>query len=155
MTIFGVTLSAAIIWLIIAAVCGLIEAATMGLTTIWFTGGAIIASVVAMARFSVLVQVIVFLVVSVLLIYFTRPLAKKKLKVGNEKTNVDALVGKEAIVTQTIEQFGAGQAKVDGLTWTAAAKEPHTTIESGTTVVIDRVEGVKLIVSPSEEQRLK
>ena len=155
MTIFGVTLSAAIIWLIIAAVCGLIEAATMGLTTIWFTGGAIIASVVAMARFSVLVQVIVFLVVSVLLIYFTRPLAKKKLKVGNEKTNVDALAGKEAIVTQTIQPFGAGQAKVDGLTWTAVAKEAHATIESGTTVVIDRVEGVKLIVSPSEEQNLK
>lgn len=151
MTIFGITLSAAIIWLIIAAVCGVIEAATMGLTTIWFTGGAIMASIVAMAKFSVPIQVIVFLVVSILLIYFTRPLAKKKLKVGNEKTNVDALVGKEAIVIETIEPFSAGQAKLDGLVWSAVAKESHTSIQQGTTVIIDRVEGVKLVVFPSEE----
>lgn len=149
MTIFGITLSAAIIWLIIAAVCGIIEALTMGLTTIWFTGGAIIASITAMAGFSVLVQVIAFLVVSILLIYFTRPLAKKKLKVGKEKTNVDALIGKEAIVTTAIKPFSAGQAKVDGLTWSAVASNNEWTIESGTTVTIDRVEGVKLIVSPS------
>lgn len=151
MTIFGITLSAAIIWLIIAAVCGIIEALTMGLTTIWFTGGAVIASVTAMAGFSVVVQVIVFLVVSVLLIYFTRPLAQKKLKVGKEKTNVDALVGKEALVTKTIEPFNAGRAKVDGLEWSAIATEGHSTIQSGTTVTINSVEGVKLVVSPSKE----
>ncbi|MCO7123656.1 NfeD family protein [Ihubacter massiliensis] len=151
MTIFGITLSAAVIWLIIAAVCGIIEAATMGLTTIWFTGGAIIASIVAMAKFSLPIQIIVFLIVSILLIYFTRPLAKKRLKIGNEKTNVDALVGREAMVTGTIEPFGSGQAKVDGLVWSAIAKDSHTTIQKGTTVIIDRVEGVKLVVTPSEE----
>ena len=147
MTIFGITLSAAVIWLIIAAVCGIIEAATMGLTTIWFTGGAIMA----MAKFSLPIQIIVFLIVSILLIYFTRPLAKKRLKIGNEKTNVDALVGREAMVTGTIEPFGSGQAKVDGLVWSAIAKDSHTTIQKGTTVIIDRVEGVKLVVTPSEE----
>lgn len=151
MTIFGITLSAAVIWLIIAAVSGIIEAATMGLTTIWFTGGAIIASIVAMAKFSLPIQIIVFLIVSILLIYFTRPLAKKRLKIGNEKTNVDALVGREAMVTETIEPFGSGQAKVDGLVWSAIAKDSHTTIQKGTTVIIDRVEGVKLVVTPSEE----
>ena len=151
MTIFGITLSAAVIWLIIAAVCGIIEAATMGLTTIWFTGGAIIASIVAMAKFSLPIQIIVFLIVSILLIYFTRPLAKKRLKIGNEKTNVDALVGREAMVTEPIEPFGSGQAKVDGLVWSAIAKDSHTTIQKGTTVIIDRVEGVKLVVTPSEE----
>lgn len=151
MTIFGITLSLAIIWLIIAAVCGIVEALTMGLTTIWFTGGAVIASVTAMAGFSVVVQVIVFLIVSVLLIYFTRPIAKKKLKIGNEKTNVDALTGKEALVTEAIHPFSTGQAKVDGLTWSAVAKESHSTIESGTTVIIDGVEGVKLIVTPLQK----
>lgn len=150
MTILGITLSAAVIWLIIAAVCGGIEAFTMGLTTIWFAGGAIIASIAAMAGFSVFVQVIAFLLVSVLLIYFTRPLVKKKLKVGSQKTNVDALVGKEALVTNTIEPFSTGQAKVDGLVWSAIAKESHTTIKSGTTVRINSVEGVKLVVSPSQ-----
>lgn len=151
MTILGITLSAAVIWLIIAAVCGLIEAITMGLTTIWFTGGAIIASIVAMAGFSIVVQVIVFLLVSMLLIYFTRPLAKRKLNVGNEKTNVEALVGREAIVTETIEPFSSGQAKVDGLVWSAIATDSHSTIKSGATVKIDSIEGVKLVVSPSQQ----
>lgn len=151
MTIFGITLSMAIIWLIIAAVCGIVEALTMGLTTIWFTGGAVIAAVTAMAGFSVVVQVIVFLIVSILLIYFTRPIAKKKLKVGSEKTNVDALTGKEALVTEAIHPFCTGQAKVDGLTWSAVSKESHAIIESGTTVIIDGVEGVKLIVSPLQK----
>lgn len=149
MTIFGITLSFAVIWLIIAAVCGIIEALTMGLTTIWFTGGAIMAAVAAMAGLSLAVQIIVFLVVSIVLIYFTKPLAKKKLKVGSEKTNVDALVGRQALVTETIEPFSTGQAKVDGLVWSAVSKETHSTIKSGTTVIINGIEGVKLIVSPS------
>lgn len=149
MTIFGITLSFAVIWLIIAAVCGIIEALTMGLTTIWFTGGAIMAAVTAMAGLSLAVQIIVFLVVSIVLIYFTKPLAKKKLKVGSEKTNVDALVGRQALVTETIEPFCTGQAKVDGLVWSAVSKETQSTIKSGTTVIINGIEGVKLIVSPS------
>lgn len=107
------------------------------------------ASIAAMAGLSLIVQIIVFLVVSIVLIYFTRPLAKKKLKVGSEKTNVDALVGREALVTETIEPFSTGQAKVDGLVWSAVSKENHSTIKSGTTVTINGIEGVKLIVSPS------
>ncbi len=149
MTIFGITVSAAIIWLAIAAVCGIVEALTMGLTTIWFAGGAVAASIAAMAGFFVGIQVAVFLVVSILLIYFTRPFVKRKLKVGSEKTNVNALVGKEALVIKKIEPLHVGQAKVDGLVWSAAAKEEHVTIESGTTVRIDGVEGVKLIVTPA------
>lgn len=147
MTIFGITLSAAVIWLIIAVICAAIEAITMGLTTIWFTGGAIAAAIVAMLGFSVPVQAGLCLVVSILLIYFTRPIAVKKLKVGKEKTNVDALAGREALVTETIQPFRAGQAKVDGLVWSAVAKDEHSTIESGSIVKIDGVEGVKLIVS--------
>lgn len=150
MTILGITLSAAIIWLIVAVVCGIIEALTLGLTTIWFTGGAVIASIAAMAGASVLVQVIAFLAVSALLLYFTRPLAKKKLKVGSEKTNVDALVGREAVIISAIPPMGTGQARVDGLVWTAASKESHQAIEAGTTVKIKGIEGVKLIVSPSD-----
>lgn len=149
MTIFGITLSAAVLWLILAAICGIIEAITLGLTTIWFAGGAVAASIAAMAGFSLVVQVIAFLVISVLLIYFTRPIARKKLKIGSEKTNVNALVGKEALVTETIEPLHTGQAKVDGLTWSAAASDEHITIQKGTTVVINDIEGVKLIVSPA------
>lgn len=151
MTIFGFTLSAAIIWLILAIVFGIVEAATMGLTTIWFTGGAIIASIMAMAGFSLLVQIITFIVVSTLLIYFTRPFAKRKLNVSTEKTNADALIGKEAIVTETILPLSVGQAKVDGLMWSAAAEDKHLTIEKDSLVTIVNIEGVKLIVIPSPE----
>ena len=150
MTIFGITLSAAVLWLILAAICGIVEAITLGLTTIWFAGGAVAASIAAMAGFSLVVQVAAFLVVSILLIYFTRPIARKKLKIGKEKTNVNALVGKEALVTETIEPLHTGQAKVDGLVWSAAASDEHTTIQKGATVIINGIEGVTLIGSPSE-----
>lgn len=147
MTIFGITLSVAVIWLVIAALCAIIEAITMGLTTIWFAGGAVISAIAAMIGLSVPVQVGLCLVVSILLIYFTRPIAVKKLKVGKEKTNVDALAGREALVTETIQPFSTGQAKVDGLVWSAVAEDEHSTIESGSVVKIEKVEGVKLIVS--------
>ncbi len=147
MTIFGITLSAAVIWLIIAALCAAIEAFTMGLTSIWFAGGAVIAAIAAMIGLPVLAQVGLFLAVSALLIYFTGPIAIKKLKVGKERTNVDALTGQEALVTETIRPFSAGQVKINGLMWSAVAKDEHSTIESGSVVKIDGVEGVKLIVS--------
>ena len=148
MTIFGITLSAAVVWLIAAAVFAIIEAATLGLTTIWFAGGAVAAAISAMAGAPIWLQGLLFLVVSILLLYFTRPVVKKKLKVGKEKTNVNALIGKEGLVLETIRPFSAGQVKLDGLEWSAAAADPHMTIESGTAVKVAHIEGVKLIVTP-------
>ena len=146
--IFGLEISSAIFWLILAGIFGLTEAFTMGLTTIWFTGGALVAAVIAMAGFSVPIQVVIFFAVSIILIIFTRPLAKKKLKIGSQKTNVDALAGREALVVKTIMPFDAGQAKVDGIIWTAISGKPDLTLEEGTTVRIDHVQGVKLVVIP-------
>ena len=148
MTIFGITLSAAVVWLIAAAVFAIIEAATLGLTTIWFAGGAVAAAISAMAGAPIWLQGLLFLVVSILLLYFTRPVVKKKLKVGKEKTNVNALIGKEGLVLETIRPFSAGQVKLDGLEWSAAAADPHMTIESGTAGKVEHIEGVKLIVTP-------
>ena len=148
MTIFGITLSAAVVWLIAAAVVAIIEAATLCLTTIWFAGGAVAAAISAMAGAPIWLQGLLFLVVSILLLYFTRPVVKKKLKVGKEKTNVNALIGKEGLVLETIRPFSAGQVKLDGLEWSAAAADPHMTIESGTAVKVEHIEGVKLIVTP-------
>ena len=76
MTIFGITLSAAVVWLIAAAVFAIIEAATLGLTTIWFAGGAVAAAISAMAGAPIWLQGLLFLVVSILLLYFTRPVVK-------------------------------------------------------------------------------
>lgn len=147
MTIMGITLSAAIIWLLIAVVFGIIEAFTVGIATIWFAAGAVAAAVAAMLGAPVYIQVVLFFVVSIVLLYFTRPLVKKKLKVGSEKTNTDALIGKEATVTSDIPELGTGQVRINGLEWTAVSSEPHTCISAGSTVIINGIEGVKLIVS--------
>ncbi len=150
MTIFGITLSAAVLWLIAAAILAIIEAATLGLTTIWFAGGAVCAAISAMLGAPAWLQGVLFLAVSILLLYFTRPVVKKKLKVGRERTNVNALIGKEALVIKPIRPFRVGQVKIDGLVWSAAAEDEQASIESGTAVKIERIEGVKLIVSPCE-----
>lgn len=147
MTIMGITLSAAVIWLIIAVIFGIIEAVTIGIATVWFAIGAVAAAICAMLGAPVIVQVIVFLVVSIVLLYFTRPLVKNKLKVGTEKTNVNVLIGKEAIVTAEIPEMGVGEVRVNGLSWTAVSSDPHMTISEGSHVVIEDIEGVKLIVS--------
>ena len=149
MTIMGITLSAAVLWLIAAAVLAIIEALTMGLSTIWFAGGAVAAASAAMAGCSFIVQFIIFLVVSILLLYFTRPLVKDKLKVGTTKTNADALVGKTAVVTSDITAIEPGQVKAGGMEWSAVSENAEP-IEAGCAVIIKGIEGVKLIVSRSE-----
>ena len=150
MTIMGITLSAAVIWLIVAAVLAIIEALTMGLSTIWFAGGAAAAAIAAMAGCPFIAQFIIFLIVSILLLYFTRPLVKDKLKVGTTKTNADALIGKTAVVTSDITAVSPGQAKVNGMEWSAVTEDGVLPVEAGTTVIIKGIEGVKLIVSRSE-----
>jgi membrane protein implicated in regulation of membrane protease activity len=82
------------------------------------------------------------------LLVFTRPIAIKKLKVGKVKTNVDALVMEEALVTKKISKFGKGEVKVKGQIWTAVS-EDNNEIEEGTVCSVVRIEGVKAIVKPS------
>lgn len=150
MTLLGVTIPMALGWLIIAFVFAIIEAFTLGLTTIWFAGGAAAAVVVALLGFPILVQVVVFVVVSILLLVLTRPWAMKHFKSKLESTNIDAVIGKEAVVTQEISPFSAGEAKLNGLIWVALATDKNKTIPAGTAVKVDAVEGVKLIVTPLE-----
>ncbi len=137
---------AIIIWLVIAALLVIVEIATMGLTTIWFAGGAIVAALVAIFEAHWLIQFLVFAVVSLVLLIFTRPIATKHLMKDQEKTNVESLVGQSALVTATINNIkGEGTVKINGLEWTARSKN-DTVIEEGSEVIIDSVSGVKLIV---------
>ena len=148
MTLLGVTIPIALVWLIVAFIFAVIEAFTLGLTTIWFAGGAVAAVVAALLGASVPVQVVLFVVVSILLLVLTRPWAVKHFKKTLESTNIDAVIGKEALVTQDIGPFSAGEAKLNGLTWVAVATDKNKTISAGTAVRVDAVEGVKLIVTP-------
>ena len=144
MTIMGLTLGASTLWLIGAAAFAVIEACTLGLVCIWFAGGAVVASIAAMLGASTLVQVIVFLVVSVILLIITKPIVSKKLNSKTEKTNVDAIIGMEGIVEAEISQYKSGQVRADGKIWTATCE--NGIIEKGDVVIIKSIKGVTITV---------
>lgn len=141
-----------VIWVIVAIVFGVIEALTMGLTTIWFCGGAVVAAIVAMIGAPLGVQFALFLIVSIVLLYFTRPIAQRKLNVAVEKTNSDALIGKIGFVTNTIQAFSTGQVKIEGKEWTAITENREIALDKGLKVMVRNIEGVKLVVVPVTEQ---
>lgn len=145
-TLFGFTMNIAILWVIAAVIFALIEAATTSLATLWFVGGALAAAGAALLGAGLMTQVIVFLVISIVLLILTRPLLKKRMQVGKERTNVDALIGKPAKVVKEIRRLEAGEAKVNGLTWVAVALDPDRNYPEGSEVTVVRVEGVKLVV---------
>jgi len=146
----GLEMPEPLIWILIAVIFAVVEAFTLGLTTIWFAAGGVGACVIALLGGPLPLQLAVFLAVSIILLYFTRPLAEKKLKVGHEKNNIEQLIDRTCLVTSVIKPYQPGQVKLDGLTWTAAVNENKETLEKGELVRIVRIEGVKLIV---ERQR--
>lgn len=134
-------------WLLLAAIFIIIELVTLGLTTIWFAGGAFVAAIASALGANLAIAVLCFVVVSVLLLVFTRPIAMKHLDAKTEKTNAEALVGKNAVVLVEINNLkGTGQAKVEGMEWSARATDDSVIIPQGTTVKIVEIQGVKLIV---------
>ena len=136
------------IWLLVAIIFGVIEAATVQLMSIWFAVGAVAAMVAALLGAGVWLQFVVFLVVALLVLVFTRPLVKKVLKVGRVHTNADSMVGRIAAVTVDIAGPGeVGRVLVDGQDW-AAVSEDGAPIPKGERVLVKAIEGVKLVVEP-------
>lgn len=150
MMIFGITVSAAVIWLMIAGIMAVLEAFTMGLTCIWFVGGAVCAAIAAVAGAHVIVQIIVFLAVSMILIACTRPLAKKRLNDRVQKTNIESVIGQTGIVEETVPAYGTGQVRVDGKMWTAVSEGIQ--IDRGRLVTVKSVRGVTLTVEETTEE---
>lgn len=138
-------------WLVVAVAFVIVEAMTMGLTTIWFAGGAIAALIVALLHGNMAVQIIVFFVVSILLLIPTRKLFVKKLQTGTEKTNVDALIGMTAVVTAEIRPFHMGTVKLSGQEWSAVCKDETQVISEGSKVKVEAIEGVKAVVVPFDK----
>lgn len=140
-----------IFWLILFVILLIIEILTMGLTTVWFAGGALVAFVLAFAGLGLPVQIIVFLLVSILLLVVTRPIAIKFFNRERQKTNVDSLIGQRAVVLQTIDTLhGTGRVEVNGMEWSAKAEDSAAVIEAGIVVTIEGIQGVKLIVRKEE-----
>lgn len=143
----------AIVWLGLLVVFLIVEAACpIHLVSIWFAVGSLIALVIALLNGAIWLQIVVFLVVSAGLLALLWPFVKKFIKPNITATNVDSLVGKFAHVTEDIDNIDAhGQAKVNGLEWSARSADGKP-IPKGTLVCIERIEGVKLIVSPASKE---
>lgn len=140
-----------IFWLVLFVVLIIIEIFTMGLTTIWFAGGAALAFVLAYVGFGLPVQIIFFLLASVLLLVVTRPLAVKFFNKERQRTNAESLIGQKAIVLEEIDTLhSVGRAEVNGMEWSAKTDDPAGVIEAGAIVVIEGIQGVKLIVRKEE-----
>lgn len=139
-----------IFWLIVFVVLLIVEIATMGLTTVWFAGGALVAFLAAYIGFGVVVQVLIFLIVSILLLVLTRPLAVKFFNQERQKTNAESLIGQKAVVKEEINTLQAtGRVEVNGMEWSAKTEESEI-IEADTIVMIKGIQGVKLIVEKEE-----
>jgi len=148
MDFLGITLGMAVFWIILAVILIIIEACALGLVTIWFAGGALVAAVTTLFTPNIFIQIAVFLLVSIVLLYLTKPL-RVKLKIGKEKTNVEAVVGQTGFVIEPISPAAFGQVKVEGIIWTAMSAEPDAVIDKGAEITVSGVEGVKLIVTPT------
>lgn len=139
------------VWVAAIVVFLVIEGVTVGIASIWFAIGSLCALIAEMLGAKLWLQICIFLVVSAVTLYFTRPIVKKYINGKVEPTNADMLIGKECRVTETVDNIaGTGAVYVDGKTWTARSVDDEPIYE-GALVKAQRIEGVKLIVSKTEE----
>ena len=143
-------ISMQIVWLIAAVVFGVLELVTTSLTSIWFVFGAVASMIAALFSAPMLIQIIIFIIVSAVSLWFTRPLAMKYLNSRTVKTNVDSLVGRILIAKTEIDNLKmSGKADLDGSTWIAVSSD-DSIIAAGEEIEVVKVEGAKLIVKKKE-----
>ncbi|MCI8668972.1 MAG: NfeD family protein [Lachnospiraceae bacterium] len=135
-----------IVWLGIFLILLVLEIISLGLTTIWFAGGALAAFAATLLGANVIIQAVLFLAVSLVLLFVTRPIAVKYFNKNLTRTNVENVIGKTAKVSSRIDNVNSlGEAVLEGETWMARS-ENNEIIAEGTLVTVVAVEGVKLIV---------
>lgn len=140
----------AIVWLTLMVVFVLLEAGTVSMVSIWFAVGALAAMVASLLSAPLWLQIVLFVAISTALLLALRPFVRKFLNPRLTKTNVDAIIGTEGFVTETIDNLAAaGRAKIGHMEW-AARSSSGEKLEPGTRVQVDRVEGVKVFVTPVE-----
>ncbi len=141
-----------VVWLVILVILVVIELITMGLTTIWFAGGALAAALISIPGTPLALQILIFLIVSGLLLYFTRPVAVKYFNRDRIRTNVESMIGRQAIVISEINNLeGIGQVNTGGMEWSARSSYHNVVLPAGTVVTVLGVDGVKLIVEERKE----
>ena len=138
-----------IIWLVLLLLFAGAEAATVGLTSVWFAAGTLCALIAALLGGPLWVQIALFLAVSALCLLAVRPLARRLLNSRVEATNADRVIGEQAQVTEDIDNIhGKGAVIIRGVTWTARS-EDGSPVPAGTLVKVLRIEGVKVFVERS------
>ena len=138
---------AALLWLIVMVVFLIAEGATVMVISLWFAAGALVAMIAAICNLAFWLQVVLFFAVSIGLLLSLRTLVRKFFTPKLTRTNVDAVIGAQGIVLETVDNVtGAGRVKVGAMEWAARSTEGRV-LEAGQRIVVDRVEGVKLFVT--------
>ncbi len=141
---------AAIIWLVLLVIFLAAEAATVTVVSLWFAAGALTAMIAASLGGALWLQILLFLAVSAVCLTALRPVVRRFIHPKLTATNVDAIVGSTGLVTASVDNVSAaGQVKLGAMVWTARSTS-GAPISEGTLVKVDRIEGVKVFVSPAE-----
>ena len=141
-----------ILWLGATVILFIAEAITVNLVTVWFALGALAAFIAAVAGAQLWLQILLFIVVTVITLVFTKPLAKKYFNSKHEATNADAVIGKVAVVTEDVDNLAAtGTVSCMGKIWTARSENGEK-INAGEKVTVKKIQGVKLMVLPLKEE---
>ena len=136
------------LWLVLLVVFFLAEAATVSVVSLWFAAGALVALLASVLHAPFWLQGLAFLVVSVALLLALRPIVRRFFTPRITRTNVDAVIGTKGIVQARIDNLQAtGTVKLGSMEWTARSTSGEP-IEEGALVRVDKVEGVKVFVSP-------
>ena len=132
-----------IFWLALVIVLTVIELATTNLLSVWFVISGIVALILSFFIDNVAIVSTVFAVLGIILLFTTRPLLKKYLPTQQARTNADRIIGMHGVVTEEIKKNVVGEVKVDGKRWSAIS---NTKIPVGSDVIIDAIDGVKVVV---------
>lgn len=143
----SVPLNMPAVWLVLMIILLIVEGLVPGLVSIWFALGALGALLSAIVGAPLWLQVLWFLLISLVTLVLTRPLAKKYVNSRATPTNADMLIGQECIVTEAIDNvLGLGAVTVGGKIWTARTENHDVKAEVGRVMTVVRIDGVKLIV---------
>lgn len=138
-----------IIWLVLLILFLVAEGATAAITTIWFAAGALAAMLAAIFGLHLWVQIVLFVVVSVGLLIAFRPLLKKYIAPKRVRTNIDAVIGQQGVVLETVDNIaGTGKVKIGGMEWSARSATGES-IAADTVIKVEKIEGVKVFVTPA------
>ena len=138
------------LWLIVAVVFGIAELMTTSLTLVWFSIGALVAMVLSTFIESIVVQISIFAIISITLLVVSTKYFVDKDKDFKYDTNLQGIVQKKGIVKKEINPYDLGIVTLGGEDWTAISAE-NIRIEKGTVVKVIKIEGVKLVVSPVDD----